>query len=36
VVELVQMSDPDGCYSMYQDMGMFDHAECVESLYFEA
>jgi len=36
VIEVVQMSDPDGSYSMFQDMGMFEHAECVEFLYFEA
>lgn len=35
VVNLVNMSDEDGVYTMYQDMGMDDHAECVEFLYFE-
>ena len=32
---LVDVSDPDGCYTMFEDMGMFEHAECVEFLYFE-
>lgn len=35
VVSLVQMADPDGCYSMFQDMDMPDHAEVVEMLYFQ-
>lgn len=35
VVNLVNMSDSDGVYSMYKDMEMEDHAECVEFLYFE-
>lgn len=34
VEELVSVSDPDGVYSMFEDMGMFEHAECVEHLYF--
>ena len=35
VLSLVQVSDADGVYSMMQDMGMDDHAECVEFLYFQ-
>jgi len=35
VVSLVRMSDPDGVWSLYQDMGMEDHVECVEMLYFD-
>lgn len=35
VVNLVNMSDEDGVYTMYRDMGMDDHADCVEFLYFE-
>jgi hypothetical protein len=35
VIELVSLSDSDGCYTMFGDMGMFDHQECVEFLYFE-
>lgn len=34
VIEVVEMSDPDGAYTYFDDMGMFDHAECVEFLYF--
>lgn len=35
VRELVAVSDPDGVWSMFQDMGMFEHAECIEELYFD-
>lgn len=35
VIEVVAMSDADGAYSMFEDMGMFDHQACVEMLYFE-
>jgi hypothetical protein len=35
VIEVVSVSDPDGAYSMFEDMGMFDHQACVEMLYFE-
>lgn len=35
VLLVVQMSDPDGAYSMFEDMGMFEHSECVEFIYFE-
>jgi|LauGreDrversion4_2_1035121.scaffolds.fasta_scaffold54831_3 hypothetical protein len=35
VRELVAISDPDGVWSTCQDMGMFEHAECIELLYFE-
>lgn len=31
---MVEMSDADGMYTQYQDMGMDEHAECVEFLYF--
>jgi hypothetical protein len=31
---MVEMSDPDGMYTQFEDMGMYDHAECVEFLYF--
>lgn len=34
VEELVNVSDPDGVHSMFEDMGMFEHAECVSHLYF--
>ena len=32
---IVQFSDPDGAYSNFEDEGMYEHAECVEFLYFE-
>lgn len=35
VIEVVSVSDADGAYSMFEDMGMFDHQACVEMLYFE-
>ena len=34
VIETVRVSDPDCMYSTYQDMGMDEHAECVEMLFF--
>lgn len=34
VLELVHVSDPDCIYSTFQDMGMDEHAECVEMLFF--
>ena len=33
-MEVVAMSDPDGAYSMFQDIGQEDLAEVVEFLYF--
>jgi hypothetical protein len=27
--------DPDGVWSTYQDMGMFEHSEVVEYIYFD-
>ena len=35
VTSIVEMADADGTYTMFEDMGMFDHAECVSMLYFE-
>jgi hypothetical protein len=35
VRELVAVSDADGVWSMCQDMGMDDHVECIEFLFFE-
>jgi hypothetical protein len=35
VVSLVEMSDPDGAWAMFQDQGMDEHAECVEFIYFD-
>ena len=34
VLEVVYLDDADGAYSTFQDMGMDDHAECVEMLFF--
>jgi len=34
-MEVVAMSDPDGAYTMLEDMGLFDQAEVVEFLYFD-
>jgi len=33
-MELVQVSDPDGAYTLLEDFGKFDAAEVVEFLYF--
>lgn len=35
VRSVVEVSDPDGAWSMFQDMGMDLHVECIEFLYFE-
>lgn len=32
---LVDMADPDGAYTQFEDMYMFEHADCVAFLYFE-
>ncbi len=32
---IVEFSDADGAYSTFQDQCMYEHAECVEMLYFE-
>lgn len=34
VIMLVEISDADGMYSHFEDMGMYEHAECVEFLFF--
>lgn len=34
-MEVVAMSDADGAYTMFEDVGMFDCAEAVEFLYFD-
>jgi hypothetical protein len=34
VLMLVGLSDPDGAYSHFEDMGMEDHAACVDLVYF--
>lgn len=35
VVNVVYVSDADCAYSTFQDMGMDEHAECVEMLFFQ-
>jgi hypothetical protein len=35
VIQITEVSDPDGAWSLFQDMGMFEHVECVEFLYFK-
>ena len=34
VINLVEFSDADGMYTTFQDMGMDEHAECTEFLFF--
>lgn len=34
-MEVVALSDPDGAYTMFEDMGQFEMAEAVEFLYFD-
>lgn len=34
VIQLVEVSDADGVWSLYNDMGMDEHVCCVEYLYF--
>lgn len=34
-MEVVAMSDADGAYTMFEDMGMFECAEVVDFLYFD-
>jgi hypothetical protein len=34
-IQFVQLADPDGAYTTFQDNGMDDHAEVVEMLYFD-
>lgn len=35
VTEVVNLADADGAYVQFEDMSMFEYAECVEFLYFE-
>lgn len=35
VVELVNVADADGVYTLLEDMGHYEAAECVSYLYFE-
>ena len=34
VLNAVYLSDADGCYVLFEDMGMYEHAECTEFLFF--
>ena len=34
VKTVVELSDADGAYAHFQDIGRDNHAECVEFLYF--
>ena len=34
VKTVVEISDADGAYSHFQDIGKYNHADCVEFLYF--
>lgn len=35
VTQLVEVSDLDGAWSLFQAEEMWEHAECLEFLYFE-
>ena len=35
VQTVVDISDADGAYSLFGDMGMFEHQQCIEMIYFE-
>ena len=35
VIQLVELFEPDGIYTMFEDEGMEDHVSCIEFLYFE-
>ena len=34
VLKIVEVSDPDGAYTFFQDEGLDAHAEAVELIYF--
>ncbi len=34
VMDVVSLSDADGAFSLFEDMGYYDHAEVVSLLYF--
>jgi hypothetical protein len=34
VMEMIELSDADGLFSMYEDVGLYEHAEVVSLLYF--
>ena len=35
VIDLVKVADADGVYVNFEDMGMYEHAECLSYLYWE-
>lgn len=35
VTELVNVADADGVYTLLEDMGQYEAAECLSYLYFE-
>jgi hypothetical protein len=35
VLTMVSVGDADGCYTQFEDEGMYEHAECVEFIYFD-
>lgn len=35
VKEIIYISDPDSAWSLFSDMGQYDHVSCIEMLYFE-
>jgi hypothetical protein len=35
VLQLVEVSDPDGMFSQFEDMDMYDEAECVSFFFFD-
>lgn len=34
VMSIVEVSDPDGAYVLFEDQGMWDEADCVAAIYF--
>jgi hypothetical protein len=34
VMMLCELSDPDGAYTYFEDMQMYEHAECVRAIFF--
>ena len=34
VISLEELSDADGIYCMFEDLGYYNHVECVEFLFF--
>ena len=34
-LSVVYLANPKGAWSLFQEKGMKDHAQCVENIYFE-